>query len=477
MGEVNDTPHKTPQLHTSTGYAVGDDQESYELRKFNETHPQRNKKGGGAKEEEVDDVRLIDKDIDLPDGGLQAWLVVFGSFMGLVPVFGMINSLGAIESYISKHQLASDSSSVVSWIFSIYLSISFLSCIYAGGYFDRNGGATPMYVGTLFYVGGLMATANCTSVWQFILAFSVLCGTGTGVLTTPLVSCVATWFLRKRAMATSVATIGGSIGGIVFPVLLRKLYAEVGFQWALRIVGFICLCCLVCATVFAKERQKPVAEPFKSKPEAMKWYLTSSFNWRYFLDWKFFFAALGVAFAENSLTASATFISSYSMARGNSETSSYALITTTNAVGILGRYIPGYLADRYIGRFNTVIITISLAAFFNLVMWLPFGGNIKVLWAYASLYGFSTGSILSLTPVCIGQISSTHDFGKRYSTAYLLQAIMTVPVIPVGGAIIGEGKVSDYNNFIIYTSMMMIAGSICYIISRFLCVGFKLCKF
>lgn len=424
-----------------------------------------------------DDVRLLDKDIDFPDGGLQAYLVVFGSFMGLLPVFGMINSLGAIESYISRNQLAAVPSSVISWIFSIYLSISSLSCIFAGGYFDRNGRTAPMCIGSLFFVGGLMATANCQTVWQFILGFSILCGMGTGITMTPLVSCVATWFFKKRAMATSIATIGGSVGGIVLPLLLRKLYEEVGFQWALRITAFICSLCLACATILAREREKPVAQPFESYKKLFLWYLTSSFNWRYFFEWRFLFAALGGSLAESSLTASSTYIASYSMARNNTETVSYALITTTNAVGILGRYIPGYLADKFTGRFNMMIITMSMAVFFNLVMWLPFGGNLKVLWAYSMLYGFSSGTVLSLTAVCIGQISKTADFGKRYATMYLIQAITTLPIIPISGALIGDGKIKGYNNFIIFTSMLMLAGVICFVISRSLCVGPKISKF
>ena len=48
-------------------------------------------------EVDTDDSLILDNDREFPDGGLRAWSVVFGSFMGLIPVFGVINSLGAIE--------------------------------------------------------------------------------------------------------------------------------------------------------------------------------------------------------------------------------------------------------------------------------------------------------------------------------------------------------------------------------------------
>lgn len=426
--------------------------------------------------EEKDNPVDVEDDLDLPDGGSRAWIVVFGSFMGLIPVFGMINSLGAIQSYVTKHQLKEVNPSAVAWIFSVYLALSFLSCVLAGSYFDRNGTRAPLYVGTVMYTGGLMATANCKTLWQFILSFSILSGTAAGILTTPLIGCVATWFLKKRAIATSIATIGGSIGGVVFPMLLRRLYDISGFQWAIRTLAFVCLFCLTCAIFFARERKRIKSDRFVSFPDAFKWYLTSSFGWRYFFEYKFLFLALGVAFTENSLTASANF-TSYSMAQGNSQSESYTLYTTFNAIGILGRFIPAYLADKYFGAFNVMIATISIATLINFVMWLPFGNHLGVLWAYTLLYGFTTGTILSLAPACIGQISKTDDFGKRYSMAYLLESLLTLLILPMGGLIIGEGELKNYNHYIIFVSFLMVAGVICYSISRCLCVGLTISKF
>ena len=412
-----------------------------------------------------------------PDGGFAAWLVVFGSFMGLIPVFGIVNSLGAIESYVSKNQLANVAQSTISWIFSLYLVITFLSCVLTGGYFDRNGSFKPMCFGTVMYLAGMVALADCQEVYQFILAFSVLCGFGTGVLMTPLVSVIATWFYRKRGVATSIATMGGSIGGMIIAPILRKLYVEVGFKWAIRIFALICLACLVISVSLVKVWDQPVAVPFPSRWAEIKWYCSSSFNWRYFLEGPFLFAALGAALAESALTALATYVSSYSLAVGNSESTSYNLITVTNAAGMLGRYIPGYVADKYLGGFNVTIITVSMAVLVNFVIWLPFGTHLKALWTYSALYGFSTGSILSLTPVCVGQISRTDDFGKRYSTVYMLEALLTIPVLPIGGALIGNGSLHNYNRFIIFNSVIMAAGAACYFVSRWFAVGFKLVKY
>ncbi|KAL3231656.1 hypothetical protein RNJ44_00191 [Nakaseomyces bracarensis] len=294
---------------------------------------------------------------------------------------------------------------------------------------------------------------------------------------TPLVSAVATWFLRKRATATSLATTGGSVGGVIIPIMLRKLYVEIGFKWAIRVLGFLCLGCLICSIVLTREKSKPVREPFKSKYDLFKWYMASSFNISYFKEAKFVFVTLGASLAESSLTTAATYLASYSIARGNSENVAYTMLTAYNAVSILGRYIPGYVADKYSGRFNVMIVTIFVSSLLCLVIWLPFGGNTHALWAFVCLYGFFTGSILSLTPVCIGQISKTVDFGKRYATSYFVEALFNIPMLPIGGAIIGDSSISNYNKFIVYVAILMAAGSCCYIISRHTCVGFTWKKF
>ncbi|SCU97417.1 LAME_0F19614g1_1 [Lachancea meyersii CBS 8951] len=457
-----------PQTGSSSGSKTRNRPNSAVIEQTVELWPQQSK------------VSLEDEDeTNFPDGGLPAYMALLGSFMGLLPAWGVTNSLGALEGYISKHQLASSSSSGVSWIFSIYLTLFSASCVLTGAYFDRNGGFVPLCVGSVVFVCGLMATANCQTIWQFILSFSVVTGLATGALTTPLIGCIATWFSRKRAMATSLATIGGSLGGIVFPLMLKSLYEEVGFPWAIRIMAFVCLACLSVACVFARvnEKTRPIRGEFRSRSEKIRFYVLGSFNIRYFQDRKYLLTTLAFSLAENSIMATNTFIASYAMTRGNSEGKAFTLITVSNAVQILGRYIPGYISDKYTGRFNTVILVSCFAGILNLTLLLPFGGNQKVLWAYMILYGFASGSVMSLTAVCVAQISRTCDFGKRYSTSYLLSAIMTLPIIPICGAIIGKGTVAEYNKFIVFTSVLILVGSACYLGARYLCVGAKMRKF
>lgn len=53
---------------------------------------------------------------DFPDGGLQAWLVVFGGWCGLFCTFGFVNCIGVFEAYYLKVPLRQYTASEVSWI-------------------------------------------------------------------------------------------------------------------------------------------------------------------------------------------------------------------------------------------------------------------------------------------------------------------------------------------------------------------------
>lgn len=414
---------------------------------------------------------------EFPDGGFVAWTVVFGSFLGLIPVFGLLNSIGSIQTYISSNQLNGTSGSVTGWIFSIYLAIAGYGCVFSGTLFDRLGRTFPMLVGTVLYSVGLFTTAECTTVYQFILSFGVCVGLGTALNMTPLIGCVSHFFYKKRAIATGIATIGGSVGGIFMPIMLRKLYVNVGYKWAIRILAFICTSCLLSSYLLTKERL-PKDEEYKKMPfsKQLTSYFTSSIDIKSLRDKRFLFCVLAILFSEMSLTTALTYLPQYAMAQGVSEDNSYLLVTLMNVVGIFGRFIPNLFADKY-GRFNIMIITSVVATFLCLVLWLPFGKYHAVLYTFCMSFSFFTSSIFSLTPVCLSQICKTNQFGARFSTMYFCVSFGNLVSVPIAGAIISKGSIKEYNNFVIYCSLVSVIGAICWLSSRYYIVKTKIwCK-
>jgi nitrate/nitrite transporter NarK len=63
--------------------------------------------------------------------------------------------------------------------------------------------------------------------------------------------------MLKRGYATGIACTGGSVGGVIFPLMLEALFPK-GWAWATRIQGFVFLALLALATLLIRGRLEPI---------------------------------------------------------------------------------------------------------------------------------------------------------------------------------------------------------------------------
>lgn len=50
-----------------------------------------------------------------------------------------------------------------------------------------------------------------------------------------------TYFKKRRALAGGITVAGSSLGGVIFPLIVKYLLPEVGFGWMMRICAFLIL--------------------------------------------------------------------------------------------------------------------------------------------------------------------------------------------------------------------------------------------
>jgi len=110
---------------------------------------------------------LRDDENFYPEGGLQAWLVVFGSWCALLAALGIMNTLASFQAYISRNQLVDYSEGQIGWIFSVYTFLSFGFGVFIGPIFDKFGARALMITGALGIVAGIMLMSICTSMFFF----------------------------------------------------------------------------------------------------------------------------------------------------------------------------------------------------------------------------------------------------------------------------------------------------------------------
>lgn len=355
---------------------------------------------------------VVSKCTSYPDGGLKAWLVVLGSFCAFFCALSFLNSIGVYQSWISTHQLSSESEGRIGWIFGFYNFLSYAASLALGPLFDTYGARPLSLAGTVLLLTQYILLGFCQRYWHFFLCIGVIGGLGACALSTCAIGTVQHWFLHRRGLATGVAICGGSVSGIILPLIISKLLEEIGFRWTAITIGCLLLPFELAAIIFMETR-------VTSAP-VCRW--ASLPNPRLLLQPQEGLIAMGLLLVEIGMFIPMTYITSYAVYYGMSQSSSCYLVTVMNVGSLIGRWAAGFIGD-YVGWFNTQVVILGLGAFSIFAIWLPAEANTPVLWLFVIVFGVANGSGISLVPVCLSRLCSTENYGKVYGTVYAFSSI------------------------------------------------------
>lgn len=192
-------------------------------------------------------------------------------------------------------------------------------------------------------------------------------------------------------------------------------------------------------------------------------------DFRIFRQLNFAVTTAGVYFMEWGLFIPLTYISSWALDNGvGNQAFAFELLAILNAASFFGRWIPGYAAD-VIGRFNTMIITMFLCLFSLLVFFIPAtvvpDCRIVLAVLFSIFFGFASGSNISLTPVCVGQLCDVEEYGRYYATCYTVVSVGCLTGVPIAGEILTRDG-GNYRGLIAFTVACYAAGTVCFAFVR-----------
>ncbi|EJF55723.1 MFS general substrate transporter [Dichomitus squalens LYAD-421 SS1] len=372
-----------------------------------------------------------------PEGGPEAWLTVCGAFVGLFCTFGQLNAFGTFQTWYAEHQLRDLPPSTIAWIGSLQLWVFFFSGGFVGRLFDAYGPRVIMVPGTVTLVLSIMMTSLSTRFYQYILAQGVLFGLGVGMIFYPSLSAISTYFSKRRGAALGIAFTGSGVGGVVYPIMFQRLFAQVGFAWAVRISGFISLACCTVAVATVTSRRSPVQD---SAP----W-----FDGKVFKDAPFMLVVAGSVLVCLGLFIPFFFLADYARDHGVSATASFYVLSALNGGGIVGRLAPPLLSD-FVGRFNVMVPCAFLLGLSALVFWI-FAKSLLVILLFAILYGFLSGGFIAMLIPCVAQLSDFNEIGTRIGVLYSIISFAALAGGPAAGAILK----ADHES---YTGMIVLCG-------------------
>ncbi|RSL87639.1 hypothetical protein CEP51_002116 [Fusarium floridanum] len=309
-----------------------------------------------------------------PDGGFWAWAsAIAGHFV-------MMNSWGYNTSQIA-------------WIGSVQVSVLFFVGAFAGRLTDAGHFHITFAVGTFFTCLGVFMTSLSTVYWQILLSQGICTGLGNGLLFTPALAVVSTYFKRRRALAFGITATGSASGGLIFPSMARQLLSRIGFGWTVRAMGLVQLVTLCLANFLLRPKVPPKRSgsvvdlaAFREKPYAC-------FAVGVFLTfWGLYFAYYYLAsFAVSQLDPPFSY------------TDSLNLLLVVNGVGMIGRSGLNAIAHRF--GCIAVLIPVTLTAGICMLAW-PAVSTAGGLYGWASIYGIAAGAIQSLFPPALTDLTT-----------------------------------------------------------------------
>ena len=247
-----------------------------------------------------------------------------------------------------------------------------------------------------------------------------------------------------------------------------------GWPWAVRVQGFLFIALLIPAVLLVRARL-----PRKRGGSVAP-------NFAILRQPRFATLTLGIYLMEWGLFVPIAYLPAYALGSGAfAPTFAFQLIAIFNAASALGRWLSGVLADRY-GRFNLMLLNLATCFLASLALWLPatllsarqHGAaaaphTVQALTvAYATVMGFGSGSNTSLTPVCVSSLCDIADYGRYYSTCYVLVAVGTLTGVPIAGAILGRCG-GDYWGVALFTVLNYAGALAAFAAVRVMSVGWK----
>lgn len=182
----------------------------------------------------------------IPDGGW-GWIVVLSSLLLSMIADGVSFSFGLL--YVEFLDEFKASSSVTSWIGSLFLAIPLISGPIMSALVDKYGCRLMTCVGGVIAAIGFIISSKVNTIGIMYLTFGILAGLGLGLCYVTAVVSIPFWFDKYRTLAVGISASGAGIGTFAFAPLTTFLLSEFGWRGTTLIMGGVFLNMCVCGVM------------------------------------------------------------------------------------------------------------------------------------------------------------------------------------------------------------------------------------
>lgn len=346
------------------------------------------------------------------------WIVLTGMFLNYMAIVGiMVYTLPLFyPSIIGEYGFTSEQ--VTRPAFLAYMAGAVITP-FISPFYDRFAVRRIMLAGALFMVFGLLALSEFRSLAQMSAVYLVFALGQVCAGQVPTMVVVTRWFHRRRGIAVGIVLTATSVGGAVFPLVIRQVMTTGTWREAIFMLMAICAVMMILPVVFmirSRPEDKGIdidnADPVlpEDMPDVNK---EGGTTLRTALRQPEFYL---LAFATGALWFGLNGIVQHqTILIGNEMGVTIETLTLISSVffsfAIVGKLVLGWLADRY----NKTLI--MFCSVINLILGLLIlrfssGDNGALLFVYAIVYGIGFGGMFTMIQLVIAEYYAGRSYGR-----------------------------------------------------------------
>ena len=349
------------------------------------------------------------------------YIVVFAAVLIMTIVWGTNRTFGVFL----KPMLVEFgwSRANISGAFTLAMIVMGLAGFASGGITDRFGPRAVVMICGICLGASYVLTSLIQSAWQFYIFYGLLAGIGMSV-TTPLMSLVARWFVKRRALMSSILTAGPAFGNMMMPLVFSVIIHSVGWRQSYLIMAGTVLLVVFSTIMFIKRDPGEmglvpygVVETEKKEDQSQSEGLPMASALRTKQYWLISFLFFCDFFLFNVVS---VHIVIHAMDIGIPATEAASILSVASGVCLFARIIIGGIADK-VGCKPTFMVCLIMAVVgFALLL---VAKTLWTLYLFAAIFGFGLWASGGLIPPMTAELFGLRAHGTIYGSIFVSGAI------------------------------------------------------
>ncbi|XP_067659776.1 monocarboxylate transporter 12-B-like [Haliotis asinina] len=426
--------------------ACGDEEKDEDDEEEEDGDMTETKKLTAELNEQQDEIRQGEEDEEdnhLPIDRGWAWVVLCGCFLIVLLFAGYSKGMAIVfVEYIEVFDAPPSKTTLLFGVITGTYSISsvFTMHILVGAIGIRK----TVVLGVMLNVIAMVTAIFARSITYLICTHSILLGASSAMVQPPCFVILGHYFKKRRGLATTMSVSGVSLGGIIFPRLIRFLVDEYALRGAMLILTGLSMNMWVGALLlrplesFQRTKKTTPLTDETEKEQAVNKFSCLPLPKRVNIDFRLFtkpLFLLTMCFAPCAIIVIfiGEYLPSLTSEKGISKTDTATLLTIFNSVDFVSRLCLGAVVDRkYVKVYNLMAIGLLITGTVNHFTW--FYKTFLHMLVFTVIAGLFGSFYLCLIPVVVVEFMGLEDMGKTLGFMSLFHGIsgfITHPILGV----------------------------------------------